>query len=55
MRVANDREWERRTNDWVSAQHISHRLKVEADRLNLHGEERRRFMWEKQVASRAAE
>lgn len=44
--MANDREWERRTNEWVSAQHHSNRLKTEADSLDKHGEERRRFMRE---------
>lgn len=46
--MANDREWERRTNDWVTAQHRSNRRKIEADHLDVHGEERRRFMWESQ-------
>lgn len=42
--MANDKSWQRRTDDWVAAQHRSNKRKAEADRRDKHGEERRDFM-----------
>lgn len=41
---ANSDRWARRSDGWVVMQEKSKRLKEEADRLNLHGEERRLFI-----------
>jgi len=47
MKTANDRGWERRTTNWILMQERSRKLKEEADKRGLHGEERRRFLAEK--------
>lgn len=45
--MANDREWERRSSSWVEAQNKSNKLKAEADKLDKHGKERRKYMAER--------
>lgn len=47
MKTANDRGWERRTTNWILMQERSRKLKEEADKRGLHGEERRRLLAEK--------
>lgn len=42
--MANNKSWQRRTDDWVAAQHRSNKRKAEADRLDKHGEARRDFL-----------
>lgn len=42
--MANNKSWQRRTDDWVAAQHRSNERKAEADRLDKHGEARREFL-----------
>jgi hypothetical protein len=46
MREANSEQWARHTDGWVAMQDKSRKLKEEADKLGLHGDERRRFMAE---------
>lgn len=48
--MSNDRDWERRTNNWVTAQHKSRIRKEEADKLNLHGDERREYLARKDTS-----
>lgn len=47
--MANDREWQRRSDEWVAAQNRSKKKKEEADKLNKHGEERRRYIAEREL------
>ncbi len=42
--MANDRDWERRSNDWVNTQHKSSKRKAEADKLGKFGKERRKYI-----------
>ncbi len=47
MRTLNDQAWDRRTSSWVIMQEKSRRVKEEADKLDKHGEERRRYIAER--------
>ena len=44
--ATNNAQWERRTGDWVEAQHKSNKRKEEADKLGMRGEERRKYIGE---------
>lgn len=44
--AANTDRWLRDSDGWVAMQERSRKLKEEAERLNLHGEERRLFLAE---------
>lgn len=49
LSMANDREWDRRSSSWVEAQNKSNKLKAEADKLDKHGKERRKYMAERRT------
>lgn len=51
MSEANSETWIRHSDGWVVMQEKSRRLKDEAERLNLHGEERRQFLAERRSHS----
>ena len=51
MREANNDQWARHSDGWVAMQEKSRKLKEEADRLDKHGEERRRYIAERKKKS----
>lgn len=48
---ANSEQWQRNSDGWVAMQERSRKLKDEADRLDKHGEERRKYIAEQRKKS----
>jgi hypothetical protein len=48
---ANSERWQRNSDGWVAMQEKSRKLKDEAERLDMHGEERRKFIDEQRKKS----